>query len=318
MKKQITIFILMVSFQICKAQNLVPNGDFEQFQTCPAGLGQFELFVSDWINPNTGLSSGTPDYFNACSPTMGVPANVRGWQTAYSGVAYGGIVIARELSNNDYREYMEVPLVTPLVQNSCYHFEMRICLTEDSQYSTDDIGVYFSNTLISGISSVGTLPYTAQILNTPGNSPDTSSWMLVSGEYTAQGNENYLLIGNFKNAANTTTTVVNPTATHPIAYVYIDSVSLSLCSTGLIEPEQNEWLHVYPSNGNDVYEFHFPEMANNSTLFIYDLLGNLVQQVAIPAGSSFVNVDMSRQVSGMYVGTMQSGKWKASVKVRKN
>ena len=71
---------------LADAQNLVSNGDFEQFTTCPSALDQ--------ISVATGWSTylGTCDYYNACNEdTTGVPWNWFGYQPASSGVGYAGI-----------------------------------------------------------------------------------------------------------------------------------------------------------------------------------------------------------------------------------
>ncbi len=56
--------IMFFTCGICDAQNLAPNGDFEQHSACPSFGGQINLAI-DWINPTTGTS----DYFNSCATT---------------------------------------------------------------------------------------------------------------------------------------------------------------------------------------------------------------------------------------------------------
>jgi hypothetical protein len=43
-------------------QNFIPNGDFEQFDTCPNKLGQLKL-AEPWFNATYPES----EYFNTCS-----------------------------------------------------------------------------------------------------------------------------------------------------------------------------------------------------------------------------------------------------------
>ena len=81
-----------------RAQNLVPNGDFEKYNNCPKNLAEIDFSpsflsfptVQGWVCP----TFGTSDYYNACAAgTMaGVPLNVAGYRTAHSGSAYAGMV----------------------------------------------------------------------------------------------------------------------------------------------------------------------------------------------------------------------------------
>src|SRR5205085_585438 len=86
---QITL-LLLFSFSIGNAQNLVPNPGFENYITCPVNYG--ELFkCQDW-----STFGNSPDYFNACSPDtiVSVPKNNFGYQLASSGNAYCGFINA--------------------------------------------------------------------------------------------------------------------------------------------------------------------------------------------------------------------------------
>jgi|SRR6185436_6637446 len=112
MKKEIYIIILLLMCRICNAQNLVPNGDFEQYSTCPSAFSQLDSALF-WLNP----TSCSPDYFNQCSnpSSVGVPNNFSGFQLAHSGVGYGGFYL-RSNSFPNQREYIEIPFLSPLLQ----------------------------------------------------------------------------------------------------------------------------------------------------------------------------------------------------------
>ena len=122
-------------------QNLVPNGDFEQYWHCPSLISQIDS-TKYWTNP----TKATPDYFNQCAPPhlVSVPNNFAGFQQSHSGGAIAGIYLfAANITN--YREYIEVPLDSFLTANVCYHFDMYVNLANNfSKYTTGDIGVYFS------------------------------------------------------------------------------------------------------------------------------------------------------------------------------
>jgi hypothetical protein len=242
--------------RFCNSQNLIPNGEFELYSTCPTGNSQIysSLF---WMTPttNTGPSVGTPDYYNQCASyvsAVSVPYNFvvssGGFQFAHSGGAYSGITLW--VPTPDYHEYIEIPLSATLVANTSYHFEMYVNLQNDCKFSTGDIGTYFSDTAVTGINNYYPLPFTPQITNLTGNYFDTLNWSLVSGSYLAHGGESYLIIGNFNHNFNTNTVVINSNSFYPIAYVYIDNVSLTP-STGIEDQNDKEVTKIYPNPFSD-------------------------------------------------------------------
>jgi type IX secretion system substrate protein len=247
MKKLIYLIILLLTCRICGAQNLVPNGDFEQYTACPTDVSQFAKALY-WFSPTTA----TPDYFNACAimPNPDVPYNYFGYQFPHSGVAYGGLFPLTSVVWG-WSEYMEIQLTSSLLSNICYHFEMYINLGNFSAYTTDDIGAYFADTMITG-NSYYHLPLNPQIINTTGFITDTMNWVLISGNYTANGGENYLIIGNFIDAQNTDTIPFNPNITFMrYTYFHIDDVSLTPC-TGLEENKNSDdQFSIYPNPVKD-------------------------------------------------------------------
>jgi hypothetical protein len=204
----------------------VQNGGFEQYWHCPYDLQQI-YNVKFWVD----ATQGSPDYFNQCDIGIAnVPNPIFGYQQAHNGIAYMGIVIF-EVGTSDYREYIEDTLFSPLVANVCYHFEMYINLANTSIYTSSNIGVYFSDTLINTINYFQYfLPISPQINNSHGNFPDTLNWTLVSGDYMAVGGERYLTIGNFNNDLSLDSSLVNPTESEAVSYFYIDDVSLTAIS----------------------------------------------------------------------------------------
>ena len=228
MQKLLSLILCLVLSSIhIYAQNLVPNGDFEQYILCPTGISQVEQ-CTNWIQP----TFGTCDYFNTCSTTPGisVPLYLAGYQYAHSGVAYSGIVTFNDTSiTSQTREYIGVAFSSPLIVNNCYYFEMYVNLHNGSKFKSSSLGVYFSDTLIDGITNYDTLSVMPQIQNPLTNSFDTLNWTLVSGTYTAHGGEVYLVIGNFNGKTTSQWTLYNPVGAS--TYLLIDDVSLTVCTS---------------------------------------------------------------------------------------
>jgi len=278
----ITLFLLAFhNFKICNAQNLIPNGDFEQFIGCPLTYSQLDSAMF-WFNPavNPG-PGGSPDYFNQCAgnTVSSVPGNFPGYQPAHSGVAYGGIIIFTQPPfNAEQREYMETPLLSALVANTCYHFEMYVNYGNECIFAVEDLGVYFSNSAITGIMNFNALPFTPQISNTNGMLSDTVNWVLISGDYTAAGGENHIIIGNFNNDTATTYTQTTPFGTFQFSYYYIDDVSLSVCTgTGEQHPgEQGMFIFTDPLSGS--LTLTFPGGIHAGTIKICNILGKKIME----------------------------------------
>ncbi len=300
MKNQIYLIILLLVCNTGIAQNLVTNGDFEQYYSCPTLEAQIDTAVN-WFGPT---APGTPDYYHVCCPNtfVGVPyhASGDGYQLPKSGDAYTGIFIYRSNFTN-IREYIETQLTSPLVANSCYHFEMFVNLSNNCNYTSDDLGVYFSDTVIAEYTAPidsFLLPFTPQINNSTGNIiTDTLNWTLISGNYTAQGGELFLLIGNFKHDSVTTAVVVNNNiSAYNYAYFYIEDVSLTPC-TNINEEIANSGIHIYPNPFKD----NLNVTAENNELFeiiIYDITSGKILQHQF---TNSVRLDTKWLAKGIYL-----------------
>lgn len=299
MKTSLHFAILLLLSQPCFAQNLIPNGDFELFTYCPTVTGQIDG-AQNWINPNLG----SPDYFNACEANeyAGMPANYLGYQNAHSGNAYGGIILFETYNPGpplppiNFREYLENTFISPLLKGKTYEFRMFVSSADKSNYTTKDLGVYFSDTLIKNKNDYHPLPYTPQITNLTGQLNDTTGWKLISGNYIAKGGEKYILIGNFVDDSSIDTVYNNYSGvffTH--AHIYIDDISLT---TNLgIADEQEPKLQIFPNPFTNTIGINV--LSEDPMQFIlYDLnLHKLVEQTFVHS----TNVHTENFSKGIYI-----------------
>ena len=293
------------------SQNLIPNPSFEEYTSCPNYANQVYKLVQ-WFNPATTFG-GTPDYFNECAfeGLVDVPANYTGFQTARTGQGYCGMILFNyNLNvNYNYHEFIEAPLATSLQQDSCYYFEMFVCLSEYSHPATDDIGVYFSDTIISGVNNYYPLPFIPQIVNETGFIKDRENWIQITGEYVAHGGEQYVIIGNFT-SDSMTSKMITPGCCWAEAYVLIDDVSLRLSScltTDVNTTNTNNDFHVYPNpvEANSILHIDHP-LAESVTLEIFNSLGQAIHSIEqFKAGQ----VDLSTLflVPGTYYVQLRTG-----------
>ena len=231
-RMQICLVFVWFFLSAGKAQNLVPNPSFENFTSCPHGT-EFSKLI-----PWCGLGGGE-DSYNTCNNIFGpgglsIPYTFLGFQYPRTGNGMGSYAsVFIGAGTQDKREYLHVPLLTPLDAGKTYCGSLHLNLGNECRYTTDKTGMYFSSTpypcnqalpLPQFIPPLNVVP---QIMNVSGNFiTDTLNWVEVSGVFTAVGNEQYMTIGNFLNDAATNTVVVNPSSGYTVIVFLIDDVSL--------------------------------------------------------------------------------------------
>lgn len=212
------------------AQNLVPNGSFEEYSSCPGSYTghAVEFRASSW-HP---LTTGTPDYFNTCSEgEADVPYNWAGVSDPFDGYGYAGIFTYMTYPK-EYREYLHCKLSEPLIKDSVYHVSFRYKLSSYSKYTADRIGALLSDSLKQlGHDRPLKIEPSISFVKDSALTPETGAWELARAEYRAKGNEQFLTIGNF--AGNQLTQayyIRSRPASEPMvahsAYYYIDDVKV--------------------------------------------------------------------------------------------
>lgn len=265
MKKILLYTVLFIAAVCGYAQNLVPNPSFEHNYSCPSSTG--ELFNSvNWNSP----TSGSPDYFNVChtSPNnAGVPNNFFGNQSSFDGNSYAGF---GAYQSPNIREYIQVKLDSVLQSGVDYCVSYYVSLAEVSGYAIKQIGLYFSNTLINNPITT-TLPFTPQIENNSFIS-DSTSWVKITGMFTAAGGEEYLVIGNFNDDINTDTLSISNASN--ASYYYIDSIEVKRCSISSIKENTLQNIIISPNPANDYFDINIVGSANIPyNLKLYNALG---------------------------------------------
>jgi hypothetical protein len=309
MKKQSYLIIIMWTCQICMAQNLVPNSNFETFSGCPGFYHQLDLAIP-WINTSTG--AGRSEYLNSCatSPNVSVPSNTFGFQIAHTGEGYCGLYMFNYGTGvPNFREYIEAPLSQSLTAGNTYYFQMFMALANGSKFTTDDFGVYLSDTLVSGINNFYPLPFTPQIINSSGVITDTVNWTKVSGNYIATGSENYLIIGNFKNDTNTNMISINTSGNVDGAYFYIDDICIAsdsldcITMVGINDINITEDFRCFPNPFSEKLSI---VIRNNkfSEIILYDIASRKILQ------KKFINtitINTEQLEKGIYIYEVRIG-----------
>jgi len=310
MKKVIFHLFFFFSFlSSINSQNLVPNPSFENIVSCPIATTQICL-APPWFQPNffNGINTSTSDLFNACctiSSQVGVPINIVGYQNARTGIGYAGIVTYDDTVN--MREYIEVPLIDTLTANKKYCVEFYVSISNFCYNAISNVGAYFSiDTVFQNNSQFYALSsYIPQIENPITNMlNDTANWMLVSGNFIANGGERFMTIGNFHNPANTNFQVMAG-GTDGGAYYYIDDVSVVDCTgDGVDEINKEEDITVYPNPAT--ISITVTLLKGEGVLTIYNVLGEKVFTTKIINNQT--EIDVGNLPKGMFFVEVQTNK----------
>jgi hypothetical protein len=212
------------------AQNFLPNGDFENMRFCPGSMFTIqEGALVDWFQP---VKDCTPDYFNACGThrCSTIPENTMGYQQASSGKGYIGFWAYIPLSGAAYsREFIACQLKSPLEKGKQYSVKMNISLADNSCWSLTGLGIAFTSFYPSAQMPIEFSLLKHQQYDAGKQLCDTAGWMPIEFTYTAAGDENYFILGNFdftnKNAKKLPYKPAKTSFWHA-CYYFIDDISL--------------------------------------------------------------------------------------------
>jgi len=224
------VFLFIFSFTF-KAQvnNLVVNGSFENTTHPPCGSGEYKRANGISSSNNTSVDlysvqSNSNDY--------SVPDNYMGSQLSQGGSNYAGIVAfyADEAGvfktvpgYQQYSEYIQLELSTPLTAGTPYQINFNVSLAEKSAYAVSGLGVYLSSEKVD-IDNNSFLNVTPHLIAC--EIVTQTSWETVSGTYVAKGGEKYLTLGCFNLCMDTIKVIPAFTNNSRKAYYYIDEISV--------------------------------------------------------------------------------------------
>lgn len=245
---------LIISLAFCLlpfaslTQNLVYNPGFESDSAAPittySQLHAGQTLLDGWYVP----TDGTSDYFNSHQST------IKGHPIPKARTGQGRIsMIWANSSENSYREFITGRLVKPLEKNKKYKISFYICRYKYAHYSPMQIGAYFSK------DSMIQKNYYANIKVQPQMKiedytilDDRKYWHKVEAVFTANGDEKYVTLGNFKQTINDLTSpaikVSNKftiVATGTYAYCFVDDISVEEYFPDAEENIQKKKLFLY-------------------------------------------------------------------------
>jgi len=231
--KFIITFICSSLFIVTKAQNIVPNGDFEEYIEIPTVMGEW-YNCKYWYNTNNnyewGAEHGTPDYFHELSTSVAnLPNSYFGSILPKSGSAIMGFIAMYEPiiypSSGNFREYLACEFTERMVVGDTYTVSLWISNGDSlivNGYKCDGVGICFSE---NPLKQIGEFYIEVEPQYQFEDELWTTEWKNIKFNFLADSAYSNLTIGNFLNAPNTSSTsMVNSIAAG--AYYYIDKVSV--------------------------------------------------------------------------------------------
>ena len=290
------IWLFLLAGNSLAQVNLVPNGSFEEFDTCPpmatCASGNLELALG-WYEPIVCSSDfrhtcGWPD---GCGIEPGIPADGGG----IAGMAvYGG--------GFDTREYAAIKLTEPLITDSVYLFSIQLRLPTNTQARIGSFGAYFSADSATDYSNHQSLiDIEPQLQRNPDSIlTNPATWYLWKDTLIASGDEQFLVLGNFLSDNNTP--FIQPTWISGGGYM-IDDVQL----TPITVPKPNSVrelsleINLTVKLVSEQLEIITDQAVQ---LNLMDISGRTVLSGQLNSGQSSVNV--SSFPDGMYVAVFTS------------
>jgi hypothetical protein len=228
--KKLILFSFVIGTKIFMAQgvaNYVNNGGFEECAYCNANPPLVK--AKYWETIDTAKLSN--QLLSAIIPPYLVPYNSFTTQWPKNGNNYIiSTLLYKPFTIQPFnRGYPRNKLKDNLISGKVYCVKFYYNVTDNSTYGVNSLGAYFGDSTTDTISQCMT-PIT--FLNPQITVPstywiqDTANWIALTGTFTANGNEKYMILGNFNDDNNTDTLMINPTNLPLIATdVLYDDVS---------------------------------------------------------------------------------------------
>lgn len=307
------------------AQNLVPNGSFEEILACPNSLGQLFKAVQ-WHKGGVG----SPDLFNVCdgNDTCGVPQNFFGYQAPATGNGYCGMwAYSNATGGYGTHEIIGARLTEELIIGQTYWASIRVSWTSSypsplvlTRYATDKIGVLMKMDSTYGEPSWLPWPDHAHVYDDQVIS-DSLGWTLVQGFFVADSAYKFIYVGNFFADDQTEALLVDPNGNTDISYYYVDDVCLSSnpadCGLDMsIQSESGSFGYNVWVDGAGVCHVSGLQSAVRLLVELFDARGQLVLSTSSTLQSDALPVSVGLFSPGLYILRLTTDRLSRSFPVR--
>lgn len=287
--------ILFLSSISDEAQNLVPNPSFEDFEDCDNGgvLTAME-FVVDWFNPNAWSSDYFKDYELPCAINVNGSSN-EGWfaPQPFDGNSFvGSFYYSYQNEEYEKREYIEVQLIEPLVNNHAYRISWWTSLAGNSKYRVNSLGAALTISPLDDQFELYAFDVIPQVEITDFFG-SASEWQQVIDTISAEGGEQYLTIGCFKHDDELGLEQISTDQTlGERSYYVIDMVEVVAIPVNVNEKEVNP-----PIISFDGSQITIAQTSNEFyNLKLFDVTGKLMLSLFMKDGT----IDCVQYANGLY------------------
>jgi hypothetical protein len=295
-----------------RAQNLVPNGSFEQFTTnCDFGLGYG--YLEDWSYIPCSIRPGLR---HACNNDLnnggGVPYGGLGYQDAHSGDAFISVWTLRMNSQGGFpdgnpQKYANVDLVAPLVAGQHYCLRLWMNMADSSCYKTGAFHAFlwYGEPTVCNYQDTAWDTHATVTFDISG--VDSIGWTPLEGEFVANGGEVNLTLGAFQFDEEIDSVFI---ADHSnllgglLAVYYIDDVELWACSVGLNEQNTNE-LRIFPNPAKDQVTVDLPVEEGMAQVELIGADGRVVMERV--SSETSLKLDVTHLPPGQYTLRVRTG-----------
>lgn len=269
--QSLLVFLLSLAFCLLSfashSQNLVYNPGFETDSAAVihdySQLRAGQTLLDGWYVP----TDGTSDYYNSHKST------IKGHPIPKARTGQGRIaMIWSNAWQFPYREFITGRLIKPLEKNKKYKVSFYICRYKYAHYSPMQMGVYFSKDSMIQKNYYGNIRLEPQVkVEDYTILDDRTYWHKIEQVFTANGDEKFLTLGNFKQTINDMTspsikvsskfTIV---ATSGYAYCFVDDISVEEYdeTTDDITPKKKLFLYLVDHSSSMKKEEKFDRMKS--------------------------------------------------------
>lgn len=206
-----------------KSENIVPNPSFEKYSSTPIGWFYKGKHFTDVMKYWSSATGSSPDVFGS---KIRVPAHWAakgfGQQKPRTGESMVGItVFGCDEGKPHCREYIQIQLREPLIIGQNYSIEFYTSHLPRSIQS-NNLGMFFSKKKYKEILDIP-IEVTPQFTCENIIKSDHGKWVKINGNFQAETNAEFLIIGNFSPDSLTQTHIASPNSLK-YGYYYIDDV----------------------------------------------------------------------------------------------
>ncbi|HKR04166.1 MAG TPA: T9SS type A sorting domain-containing protein [Bacteroidia bacterium] len=286
MKKIILLNLLICLVIISKSQNLILNGDFETYSSCPTNLDEVYK-ANNWVS-----IVNSPDYYN-CNflQHSAFPQTVTG---AFSGTGF--MDFASYGDPNGSAEAIAQSFQQPLLPGNNYTVKLAAKKANSGGWSSvcGGVAVYgIKGTLPAPVSSIHASQVTGSALL--GVSPTISSdlWQTFTFNIIVADTVNHLVF----------TVELVPGCTECI---FLDSTALYITPNAITELSNENFFNVCPNPVKNEFQVSGFLFGEKTELSIYDMMGKEVLKSIINNQQSIINIQSLN--SGIYFIEISAGK----------